>query len=1277
MCPLIPIGTRRRRGGGVAAAARALALFSLLPLLFSGTAEAACALSGADCPTGRVVALEWYIDLDPDAVRDHSLLPAGNTVAVSLDASACMLEEAEFDIPAAVLDSLLPGYHTLYVRAQEEGGVWSEFRTTLFEVVRPLAAPPATGKVFFDEDTVELDPETAAGTVVAFDWENCSPVGGSPYWQAEVEVDASILDTGSHGLAVALEDQSGFFSVPESATFLVEENLLCPPTLLVDSVYREENCSDGLDDDGDGQVDADDPECPNSLASPLVFFDEVPDGCFPGHRCFEAVIEPAKYRFDRAFLEFCVDHGELGGLWLDLLGESRLFSVLELPFSEPMLVTLTANVPEQFVRITVPPGAALTIVLSDPLPEHVTTLLARFGAAPTDAFHDYVGVPGADGTTRLVVRSRSTESQTLFLRLGSDDFPGDVPFNVTIEAIHETEPVVLERITPEVGTAGAPCGFSGVVLGAGFENAPAFSLRQSGGGSVLDLCSQTIVTRSRAEVVVDMEGAALGLYDLVATVPPDGTEVVLSGAFTVEAPALVGLLEVELTGQDSIRRNKPGRLTLKYRNVGGEELPARLFVVEAPAGVELRLHTMEEFGGNVLVVLAGNPGGVPGRIPPGAAGEIPIIFRSTSPGLQMAQFKVFELKRDPGMSVEWATLGPPAGMTQPQWDQVSPLLSDMLGATWLEYENALGALAGRLVRRGCFPASVPDFFRFAVREAYGRPSSAILGTLLTANGTPIRDAKVVALLPGDEPASTAVTDAAGTFALDWLEPGMTYELVVHGHAFATPVSVTMPGAGEQEPDVAALELYAEEATNALPEGCTACDESGLPDAPVVPPPDALAPVTFWNVRVFTSLDPSGKIGPEGNGDIELGDGETPLVALQEEIDYTIVIENEVGQDPVQEIRIVDYLPVELDPSTIVVREVALAGYVRPIDVIGADRTTGYASGLSLGQQVTYAGGPRFPPYTEFSMMPAVAFGFPPPTEPVTVAVEIAVNPVPDSSAYEIVWEFKRASGSFLSYEGLLAGNDAAGNGIGHVSFSVMANQELAQSAADEIEIINTAVVTFDQNEEFQVGTTIKLKLPPQVPRLPSPEDGGQAPASGVSYVRWQARRAEKFDVYLWRCTEPLPPATRPADDDPSMLVAQEDWRYTLYPITDALQGGADYCWQVVAKNFAGTAEGPIWHFTTASSGGKQFRRGDSNSDGKNLDLSDAVYILQYLFAQGPDVMCEDAADSNDDQQVDLGDAVYILQNLFASGPDIPPPYPGCGVDETEDTLTCEEYPHCP
>lgn len=87
-------------------------------------------------------------------------------------------------------------------------------------------------------------------------------------------------------------------------------------------------------------------------------------------------------------------------------------------------------------------------------------------------------------------------------------------------------------------------------------------------------------------------------------------------------------------------------------------------------------------------------------------------------------------------------------------------------------------------------------------------------------------------------------------------------------------------------------------------------------------------------------------------------------------------------------------------------------------------------------------------------------------------------------------------------------------------------------------------------------------------------------------------------------------------------------------------------------------------------GGASFLRGNANSD-SGIDLSDAVYLLAFLFQGGPPPRCDDAADSNDDGSLDLSDAIFTLAFLFQGGPPTPEPGPFVpGPDPTPDLLEC-------
>ena len=63
------------------------------------------------------------------------------------------------------------------------------------------------------------------------------------------------------------------------------------------------------------------------------------------------------------------------------------------------------------------------------------------------------------------------------------------------------------------------------------------------------------------------------------------------------------------------------------------------------------------------------------------------------------------------------------------------------------------------------------------------------------------------------------------------------------------------------------------------------------------------------------------------------------------------------------------------------------------------------------------------------------------------------------------------------------------------------------------------------------------------------------------------------------------------------------------------------------------------------------------------------HILGYLFQGRPAPLCQDTADSNDDGKIDISDAVYLLNYLFRGG-SLPEPVSKKGFDPTVDGLDC-------
>jgi hypothetical protein len=86
-----------------------------------------------------------------------------------------------------------------------------------------------------------------------------------------------------------------------------------------------------------------------------------------------------------------------------------------------------------------------------------------------------------------------------------------------------------------------------------------------------------------------------------------------------------------------------------------------------------------------------------------------------------------------------------------------------------------------------------------------------------------------------------------------------------------------------------------------------------------------------------------------------------------------------------------------------------------------------------------------------------------------------------------------------------------------------------------------------------------------------------------------------------------------------------------------------------------------------------FIRGDSNKD-DGVDISDPVFLINYIFLGMKMPPCLDAADANNDTRVDISDPIWLLNYLFKGGPQPSEPFPQPGVDPSDDgkgSLGCE------
>ena len=89
--------------------------------------------------------------------------------------------------------------------------------------------------------------------------------------------------------------------------------------------------------------------------------------------------------------------------------------------------------------------------------------------------------------------------------------------------------------------------------------------------------------------------------------------------------------------------------------------------------------------------------------------------------------------------------------------------------------------------------------------------------------------------------------------------------------------------------------------------------------------------------------------------------------------------------------------------------------------------------------------------------------------------------------------------------------------------------------------------------------------------------------------------------------------------------------------------------------------------------GPVFIRGDADGNGE-VNLTNAVRTLNYLFRSGGDPGCLAAADADDNAEVAITDAIVVLGSLFLGRGPLPAPYPACGSEVGPVDLACGKSP---
>ena len=520
------------------------------------------------------------------------------------------------------------------------------------------------------------------------------------------------------------------------------------------------------------------------------------------------------------------------------------------------------------------PGKPLIFdfVSNDPTAENA--LYVRFGAIPSPLSFDAASDRRDDANPRVVVAAAPDQECYVLFQARRQSIPAQILIGRAT-----TAELAVERMTPDCisGCSGA---ISAEIFGGGFAAGMSFKLAGSGGAEIV-ATGVTVLGEGHVQAVFDLTGTAAGRYSLVAT---RGTaESTLDLQLAVQAAATGPELAVELVSSPFFRAGHSKRVTIHYRNRGDQEMPSPLFVLEGPAGTELRLATEDRLPEclpqdqrNRLQCL-GNPlEGTPGRLAPGAQGEIALIVRHANPG-DTLELIVKTLVATAEASLDWMSEPTPPCTGDQEWQNGRLALSNTLGESWSRYRDGLGHVASRLSSRGKRTESVRELLRFALDSSLGQASSAITGIVRDPLSTPLADRTVAARSTATGTIVTcARTDSEGAFAIAPVPPG-SYRLAVDLLGVTSPDVVVEVGH-----DAHGMALRAGPAASEKLE----CPPPNVTPLPVTPPsvPEALlVEAARLPLKVVRSIDPNEKEGPSED-----------VIRRGQELVYTIYFENDPG-----------------------------------------------------------------------------------------------------------------------------------------------------------------------------------------------------------------------------------------------------------------------------------------------------------------------------------------------------------------------------------------------
>jgi len=458
----------------------------------------------------------------------------------------------------------------------------------------------------------------------------------------------------------------------------------------------------------------------------------------------------------------------------------------------PVNGTLPATGSALFYKINAPAGADLSVLLDGPNSGFTNELYVSFGELPSRQSFDERG--NRPNLADQSISVPDTQAGQYYAMVFGANLSGSENFTISASIAG----FGITSISPARGSNTGTVTIS--ITGSQFDANSQPRLIDSAGGTVLP--TEVFFTDSgHLAATFDLTGRPAGAAD-VQVVNTGNNTTTLPDALNVVA-GTAGKLVTSITSSGQVRLGRDFIAYLEYTNTGDTDLIAPIVRVLTGGQTQLSLDPNRVGLSDDLELIAINPNGPAGVLPPGATGRIPIYGRAVANGDDVLRVEVASYPNTPiDYDALESSIRPP-DVTNAEWTPLFNQLKTQLGTTWTSYLAQLSRNASLLPPSLGENTSPQDAFQLEVLEARAALATSVSGKLFLGDNTrTLADATIVfeGRNTGDVFVGTSLND--GSFLIPRLTAD-TYDVRIEGFDLGTPVEVTIASADVNNVNVTA------------------------------------------------------------------------------------------------------------------------------------------------------------------------------------------------------------------------------------------------------------------------------------------------------------------------------------------------------------------------------------------------------------------------------------------------------------------------------------------